>query len=324
MGKLFHVLEAQQFSKEWLENEFFPLSLEMEKLVKTGEPELLSKYSLSGKRMVRLFWEPSTGTGFSFDIGMHRLGGAVFASDHAGDTAMIKGEALEDMIRRIAAFGPDVMVLRTPKEGMAKLAAEYSSVPIINAGDGWGQHPTQAGTDLFTVKKEKGGIEGLHYVIAGDLRGRTPRSLAYLVAKFPGIRITFVAPVGDQIGDDVKEYLNRHEVPFKEIIDIMDAAPEGDVFYITRIQKEREKLLRSVERHGLVEAHSPKANWKADQGLLRAIKKDAIIMHPLPHEDEIAPELDPKVCKDRRVAYLRQSENKLYVAMAFLYYAIKK
>lgn len=324
MDKLFHVLEAQQFSRDWLENEFFPLSLDMEKLVKTGDPELLSKYSLSGKRMVRLFWEPSTGTGFSFDIGMHRLGGAVFPSDHAGDTGMIKGEALKDMIRRIAAFGPDVMVLRTPEEGMAKLAAEYSSVPIINAGDGWGQHPTQAGTDLFTVKKEKGRIEGQHYVIVGDLRGRTPRSFAYLVAKFPSVKITFVAPLGNQVGEDVKEYLTKHGVPFDEIIDIMEAALEGDVFYLTRIQKERERLIRSIERERIVEAHSQKANWKADEKLLRAIKDDAIIMHPLPHEDEIAPELDPKVCNDRRVAYLRQSENKLYVAMAFLYYAIKK
>jgi len=313
MKKLTHILEAQQFSKKWLEKELFPLALDMEKLVKVRDPELISKYSLSGKRMVRLFWEPSTGTAYSFDLGMDYLGGKVFPSDHAGDTAMIKGEALEDMIRRICGFGPDVIVLRTPKEGMAKIAAEYSTVPIINAGDGWGQHPTQAATDLFTVTKEKGTIKGLHFVITGDLRGRTPRSLAYLIAKFPGVKITFVAPLGARIGDDIKNYLNKHRVPFNEIDNIMEVASEGDVFYITRIQKERDNLVRRF---------TPEAFWGVNKKVMRRMKKDALVIHPLPHEDEIASELDPKIYKDDRIAYFRQSENKLYVAMAFLYYVV--
>lgn len=313
MKKLRHILESQQFSRQWLENELFPIAMDMEKLVKTGDQKIFSKYSLFGKRMVRLFWEPSTGTGFSFNIGMDRLGGKVFESDHAGETSKIKNEALKDMIRRICGFGPDVIVLRTPEAGMAALAAEYSSVPIINAGDGWDQHPSQAATDLFTVKKERGEIANLHYVISGDLRGRTARSLAYLVAKFPNVKLTLVSPLGTQMGDDVKNYLKEHRVPFDEIDNIMDVASEGDIFYITRVQKEREKI---------VMIRSPKANWKADMQLLKAMKKEAIIMHPLPHEDEIAPELDPKVCKDRRVAYFRQSDNKLYIAMAFLYEVI--
>lgn len=312
MEKLRHILESQQFSRKWLEKEFFPLVSDMEKIVKTADAELLSKYSLSGKRMVRLFWESSTGTAFSFDMAMDRLGGKTFSSDHAGDTSKIKGEALKDSIRRICGFGPDVIVLRTPDEGMAKTAAEYSSVPIINAGDGWGQHPSQALTDIFTVKKEKGRIGGLHYIITGDLRGRTARSLAYLVAKFPKVKITFVAPLGVRIGDDVKNYLNKHKVPFQEVDNIMDVAAEGDVFYITRIQKERDGLANFITRH------TPNAFWGVNKNVLHRMKKDAIIMHPLPHEDEIAPELDPKICKDRRIAYFRQSDNKLCVAMALL------
>lgn len=317
MERLNNILESQQFSKEWME-EFFLLVMDMKKIAKSGNKKLLSKYSLFGKKMVRLFWEPSTGTGFSFDMGMDRLGGKVFASDHAGDTSAIKGEVLKDAIRRICGFGPDVLVLRTPDEGMAKTAANYSTVPVINAGDGWGQHPTQAATDIFTVKEEKGTIEGQHFVITGDLRGRTPRSLAYLAAKFPGVRITFVAPLGVQMGQDVKDYLNRHNVPFSEIDNIMDVASEGDVFYITMIQKEKDR-----GRYNLILAHSPNAKWGADKKLLKAIKKDAIIMHPLPHEDEIAPELDPEVCKDRRVAIFRQSDNKMCIAMAFLHHVIE-
>ncbi len=318
MERLSHIIESQQFSLPWLKEDFFPLAVEMEKLVATKDRQLIEKYSLAGKEMVRLFWEPSTGTGFSFDMGMGKLGGKVYASDHAGDTSAIKGEALQDAIRRICGFRPDVIVMRTPNEGMAKTAAEYSSVPIINAGDGWGQHPTQAATDIFTVEKEKGGIEGQHLVITGDLRGRTARSLAYLATKFPNVRITFVAPRGTQMGNDVKDYLIKHNIIPNEIENIMDVADEGDVFYITRIQKERDPGW-----YNLVTGHSPNAFWGVNEEVLKRMKKDAIIMHPLPHGDEIAPELDPRVCKDRRIAFFRQSENKLYVAMAFLYYVIE-
>ena len=318
MKKLIHILESQQFSKKWIEKEFLPLALDMEKIVKTGDAELLSKHSLSGKKMARLFWEPSTGTAFSFDMAMDRLGGKILASDHAGDTSKVKGEALKDSMRRICGFNwADVIVLRTPEEGMAKTAAEYSSVPVINAGDGWGQHPSQALTDVFTVKKEKGTIGGLHYVITGDLRGRTVNSLVYLIAKFPNIRITFVAPLGARIGQGIKDYLNKHLVPFQEVDNIMEVVAEGDVFYITRIQKERDGLANFITRH------TPNAFWGVDKQVLRKMKKDAIVMHPLPHEDEIAPELDPKICKDRRIAYFRQSDNKQYVAMALLKMILK-
>lgn len=314
MEKLKHILESQQFSREWLENEFFPLAAEMEKIVKEQGVWTFCKYFfkrriLSGKRMVSFFYEPSTGTQMSFEMAMDRLGGkVVYSSDHAGETSSVaKGESIQDTIRRVSAFYPDVIVLRTPEEGMANKAAEFSSVPIINAGDGKGQHPTQAKTDLFTIKKEKGEIEGQHIVITGDLiRGRTARSLAYLAAKYPGVKMTFVSPEMARISQDVKDYLKKHGVPFEEIYDIREAASSGDVFYITRIQRER--------GGDILFNYGKPSFWKMNQEVLNLMKKDAIVMHPLPHLDEIAPEVD----KDPRAVYFRQSENKLYIAMADL------
>lgn len=176
--KLKHIIEAQQFSRDWLEEKLFPLAKEMEKIAKKGGSNILS-----GKRMITFFYEPSTRTRASFEMAMDLLGGrVVFSTENARVfSSVAKGETIEDTIRILNGYLPDVIVLRTDEEGMAKRAAEFSSVPIINAGDGTGQHPTQALLDIYTIQKELGRIDGISIAMVGDLaRGRTVRSLSYL------------------------------------------------------------------------------------------------------------------------------------------------
>jgi len=309
MERLEHILESQQFSREWLENELFPLAAEMEKITAT----IKRTRTLAEKEMVSFFYEPSTRTRYYSELAMWRLGGnVIFSTENAKEfSSVAKGETIENTIRILCLGKPDIIVLRTDEEGMAKRAAEVSTAPIINAGDGKGQHPVQAMTDLFTIKKELMKIERRHLVITGDLaRGRTARSLAYLAAKYPGIKISFVSPDAAKMGQDVKDYLKEHAVPFEEIRDIREVAPHGDVFYITRIQEERGQLLIK---------YGPPAFWGVNQEVLDLMKKDAIIMHPLPHKEEIAPEVD----KDPRAVYFPQALNKLYVMMALLKMILK-
>lgn len=301
--ELHSVLEAQQFKREWLEEELFPLAQKMEKVVKKGGGKLLS-----GKRMITFFYEPSTRTRASFEMAMDILGGkVVFSTENARQfSSVAKGETIEDTIRILSAFYPDVIVLRTDQEGMVKRAAEFSSVPIINAGDGAGQHPTQALLDIYTIKKELGKIDGISVALCGDLkRGRTARSLCYLLGKFSNVTIYFLSPQALSMREDVKGYLKRHNVVFSEGRDLREVAPKVDVIYQTRIQKERGDLPLGKEVKGF---------YVVNKELLRRMKKTAIVMHPLPRVDEISTEVD----KDKRAAYFRQAENGLYIRMALL------
>lgn len=303
MKKLRHILEAQQFSRDWLEKEFFPLVNEMKKIPKGSGNNILK-----GKEMISFFYEPSTRTRLSFEVAMKRLGGEViFSTDHAKEfSSVAKGETIEDTTRILCDSEPDVIVLRTDEEGMAKRAAEFSSVPIINAGDGTGQHPTQALLDLYTIQEEIGRIAGTSIAMCGDLaKGRTVRSLSYLYAKYPDIKIYYVAPEVAQMKQDVKDYLNRHGVWFREFHDLREVAPKVDVIYQTRIQKERGTI---IMRYG------PKGFYIINQEVLDLMKKDAIVMHPLPRVDEIATEVD----LDSRAAYFRQAKNGRFVRMALL------
>ena len=308
MEKLFHILEAQQFSREWLEGELFPLAVAMERLSKKK-----AKKILNDKEMGSFFYEPSTRTRMSFEIAMHKLGGrVVFSTENAKEfSSVAKGETIEDTIRVICGYRPDIIVLRSDEEGMAKRAAEFSTVPIINAGDGTGQHPTQALLDLYTIRERLGKISGTWIIMAGDLnRGRTARSLAYLYAKFPDVKISFVSPDAAKMKDDVKNYLKQHNVWFEELLDLREIAGKADIIYNTRIQKERGALILSYGKPSFC---------AVNQEVLDLMKKDAIIMHPLPHLEEIAPEVD----KDPRAAYFRQAENGLYVRMALLKMILK-
>jgi len=303
--ELKHIIESQQFNRDWLEKEFFPLTKQMENIAKEG-----GSNSLSGKKMITFFYEPSTRTRASFEIAMNMLDGkVVFSTENARQfSSVAKGETIEDTIRILCSYKPDVIVIRADEQGMVKRAAQFSSVPIINAGDGTGQHPTQALLDIYTIQKEIGRINGTAIAMVGDLtRGRTVRSLSYLYAKFPDVKIYFVAPPTLKIKEDIKEYLKKHNVWFQEEDDLKKVAPLVDVIYQTRIQKERTSSLEGTEE--LI-----KSSYIINQEIMNLMKKDAIVMHPLPRVDEISSEVDI----DHRAAYFRQAENGLYIRMALL------
>lgn len=301
--KMRHILEAQQFSRQWLEEELFPETEKMKKLAKGSKEK-----PLAGKEMISFFYEPSTRTRLISEMAMRRLGGEiVFSTENAKEfSSVAKGEEIEDTIRVLCSVDPDVILLRTDFENMAHRAAKFSTVPIINAGDGIGQHPTQALLDIYTIKSEIGRIEGTSIAIVGDLnRGRTARSLSYLYAKYPNVKIYFVSPDAAKMRNDIKEHLTERSVPFEELHDLREVASCVDVIYNTRIQEERGSLLLK---------YGPTPFCTVNQEVLSLMKKDARILHPLPHKEEIAPEVD----SDPRAAYFRQVKNGLYVRMALL------
>jgi aspartate carbamoyltransferase catalytic subunit len=295
--RLQHVVESQQFTVPLL-MDLFDRTRRMEKVAARG-----GTLDYHDKIMATLFYQPSTRTRFSFEAAMHRLGGQVLSTEQAGFfSSEIEGEQLEDTIRILAGYS-DVIVLRHTQEGGAKRAAEVSPVPIINAGDGnGGQHPTQALLDLYTIYRERP-IEGLSIAFIGELdRGRTARSLAYLLAKFERVKIYFVSPREMQMKDDILEHLDEHEVWFGLEQDAAKVLPEVDVVYQTRIRPER---MADRRAHG---------RYTIDASVLQTMKKDALILHPLPRTVEI----DKAVDQDPRALYFRQATNGLYVRMALL------
>lgn len=257
---------------------------------------------LHGKIMATLFYEPSTRTRLSFESAMLRLGGQVLAAaDAMHQSSAAKGETLEDTVRVVSEYA-DVIVLRHPEQGAARRAAGVSRVPVINAGDGAGEHPTQALLDLFTIQQELGRLDHLRIGLAGDLRhGRTAHSLALLLALFDGIELMLIAPSELQLAVDVRDELQGLGVVVREEPDLEQAAPNLDVLYQTRVQRER------FQGDG---ARIP----VVDATLMRRLPDRAILMHPLPRVDEIAPEVDA----DPRAAYFRQARNGLPVRMAIL------
>jgi aspartate carbamoyltransferase catalytic subunit len=299
---LHHVVEAQQFDRPTLE-EVFRLSNEMEQLVRQG-----GDTRCVGRIMATLFYEPSTRTRFSFEAAMLRLGGQVITTENAGEfSSVAKGETLEDTIRILNGYA-DVIVVRHYEVGAAQRAAKVSAVPVINAGDGPGQHPTQALLDLYTIQRELGRVDGLQVAMVGDLaNGRTVRSLAYLLGKFRDVRIRFVAPPLLRMKPDILEYLQERGVAYSEEESLERVLPEVDVVYQTRIQKERfgDRLADYESCRGL---------YVINRASLDLLKPSAIIMHPLPRVDEITMDVDD----DPRAAYFRQAQNGLYVRMALL------
>jgi aspartate carbamoyltransferase catalytic subunit len=257
--------------------------------------------------MAALFYEPSTRTRLSFEAAMLRLGGDAIGTDNAREfSSAAKGETLEDTIRIVSGYA-DVIVLRHNEEGAAKRAAAVSTVPVINAGDGPGQHPTQALLDLYTIRDELSRIDGVRVAMVGDLaNGRTVRSLAYLLSKFKDIKLWFVAPPQVAMRDDLKAHLDEHHVPWVETQDLESVLPEVDVVYMTRIQKER---FSDPEDYNAV-----KGVYRIDKSSLAVMRKYAILLHPLPRVDEIATEVDD----DPRAAYFRQARNGLHIRMALL------
>jgi aspartate carbamoyltransferase catalytic subunit len=298
-----HVICAQQFSREWLEKIFLPLTDEMQEVFENRGCDILK-----GKRMVSFFYQPSTRTRMSFEMAMDYMGGKViFSSENAGEfSSAKKGETINDTFSVINRYRPDVIVIRYDHEMGAELASKISRVPIINAGDREpGQHPTQALLDLRTIFKRRGEIDGLKIVMAGDLdKGRTVRSLSYLLGKFNGIEISFVSPVDTKIGDDIKAYLHKHGVPFTEHIDLREVVSKADVVYQTRAQVECGTSTDRGQGYFIV-----------DDLILGLMKRDSMVMHPLPRIDEITISVD----KDPRSAYLTdQIDSGLFTRMALL------
>ena len=299
-SRLRHVIESQQFSRAVLEDLF-----ERTEEIKREPHHFIG--SLAGQVMAALFYEPSTRTRLSFEAAMLRLGGQTMGTDNAREfSSASKGETLEDSIRIVSGYA-DVIVLRHNEEGAARRAAAVSSVPIINAGDGPGQHPTQALLDLYTIRDELGRIDGVQVAMVGDLaNGRTVRSLTYLLSKFKDIKVWFVAPPQVAMRPDLKIHLDEHHVPWTETQDLESVLPNVDVVYMTRIQKER---FTDPEAFNAV-----KGIYRIDKEAMARMRKYAILMHPLPRVDEISPDVDA----DPRSAYFRQARNGLHVRMALL------
>ena len=299
-----HIIESQQFSPDIIFQLFEDADC-FQKELKSNERIKI----LDGKIMASLFYEESTRTRLSFESAMIKLGGSVIGTENARIfSSAAKGESLQDTIRVIDNYC-DVIVLRHYEEGSAKKASEISKVSIINAGDGIGQHPTQALLDLYTIYKEFGKLDNLKIAIVGDLaNGRTVRSLCYLLGKFKNISIIFVSPENLKIKEDIKEYLRKRELNFEEKNNLNEILPVVDIIYMTRIQKER----ISPEDY-----EKAKGKFIINVNNFNLINKNSRIMHPLPHVEEI--QLPVEIEKnDKRVAYFRQAENGLYIRMALL------
>jgi len=297
--KLQHVIYSQQFSVPDL-MELFTRARLMQKTVQRG-----GSRDYDDKIMATLFYKPSTRTRFSFEAAMYRLGGKVLSTESATSfSSAIEGEQLEDTIRIIGDYC-DVIVLRHNEEGGAQRAADVSPVPIINAGDGsGGQHPTQALLDLYTIYNECGTLDGISVALLGALdTGRTVRSLAYLLSKFERVKLYFLAPRELQIKQDIIDHLREHNVWFHLNSDPEEVLPHVDVVYQTRIDRER-----------LASKELSVSQSNINPAMLKKMKSNALVLHPLPRSVEI----DPAVDRDPRAAYFRQSRNGLYVRMALL------
>jgi len=298
-----HVIESQQFDTKLI-NKIFSIADKLEK--KTDN-------SLKGKIMASLFYEPSTRTRFSFESAMLRLGGSVITTENAKEfSSASKGETLEDSIRVINNYA-DVIVMRHYEMGASKRASLVSKIPVINAGDGVGQHPTQALLDLYTINREVGRINGITIAMVGDLKnGRTVRSLSYLLGKYKKIKIFFVSPEALKICNDIKEYLDKHKVAWEETQDLESVVGQVDILYQTRIQKERFEDQNEYLKF--------KGCYQIDNELVKKMKKKSIIMHPLPRVGEISPEVD----SSPKAAYFKQAKYGLLIRMALLKLALGK
>ncbi len=298
-----HILESQQFDQKTL-TKLFTLADTMPKS---------TKRPLEGKIMASLFYEPSTRTRFSFESAMLRLGGSIISTENAKDfSSAAKGETLEDSVRVINHYA-DVVVLRHPDKDASQVAAGVSLVPVINAGDGTGQHPTQALLDLYTIHKELKKIDGIHIAFVGDLKhGRTVRSLTYLLTKYKKVHISFISPKALRIGEDIKEYLDKRGVTYEEL-EVWDTVlGDIDVLYQTRIQKERFASEKEYKKH--------KGCYILTMKEVDKMKKKAIIMHPLPRVDEIAHEVDASP----KAIYFKQAQYGVWIRMALLQTLLKK
>jgi aspartate carbamoyltransferase len=262
---------------------------------------------LKGKILANLFYEPSTRTSSSFTAAMERLGGSVIPINEVKYSSVAKGESLPDTIRTLECYA-DVIVLRHPETGSAAIAAQAAKKPVINAGDGVGEHPTQALLDTFTIFEELGSgqIDGMTVTMLGDLKyGRTVHSLARLLSLYK-VKLNYVSPEILRMPKEVMEEVTVKGIPQAEFNSLEKVLPETDVLYVTRVQKERFEDPAAYE--------TVRGSFVITPEIMRAAKKEMIVMHPLPRVGEISPDFD----NDPRAAYFRQMEYGLYVRMALL------
>lgn len=306
-----HIIRTQDFNQDFLDKIY---DLTWSYKYNLNRKEI--RQHLLGKVVSVLFYEPSLRTRFSFESAVVRLGATKISSENAAQfSSAAKGESLRDTIRVMSGYS-DCIVLRHKERGSAQEAAQYSDVPIINAGDGDGQHPTQSLLDWFTIKEHIYDLDGRTILLAGDLRhSRTVHSLAYLLAKHEDVRFFLASPQGLEMPDDILEYLDRNKAPYFQFDSLVTAVRTGevDVVYHTRPQKER-----YLSRDTLVTYEECKENFTLTWDLAEEMKKHAIILHPLPRNDEIRYKVD----KNPRAKYFEQARNGLYVRMALLIYLL--
>ena len=264
-------------------------------------------HACDGKKLATLFYEPSTRTRLSHEAAMLNLGGSVMGFSSADSSSASKGESVSDTIRVISCYA-DICAMRHPQEGAPIVASQYSTIPIINAGDGGHQHPTQTLTDLLTIRNLKGRLNNMTIGLCGDLKfGRTVHSLINALVRYEGIRFVLISPEELRLPEYIRQdVLDRQQIPYEEVVRLEDALPKLDILYMTRVQKERffneEDYVRMKDFYVL------------DQEKLALAPEDMYVLHPLPRVNEIAVEVDD----DPRAAYFRQVQYGVYVRMALI------
>lgn len=295
-----HLMSPLDFSVEELER-ILDLANDIE-----AHPERYA-HACAGKKLATLFYEPSTRTRLSFEAAMLNLGGSVLGFSSADSSSAAKGESVADTIRVVSGYA-DIAAMRHPKEGAPMVAASKSSIPVINAGDGGHQHPTQTLTDLLTIRSLKGRLSGLTIGLCGDLKfGRTVHSLINALVRYTGLKFVLISPEELRLPGYIREdVLEKNNVPYKEVVRLEDALPELDLLYMTRVQKERffneEDYVRMKDFYIL------------DKKKLKLAQDDMLILHPLPRVNEISVEVDD----DPRAVYFKQAQYGVYVRMALI------
>ena len=295
-----HLLSPLDFSVEELDN-LMDLAKDIE-----ANPEKYA-HACEGKKLATLFYEPSTRTRLSHEAAMINLGGSVLGFSSADSSSASKGESVADTIRVISCFA-DICAMRHPKEGAAMVASQHATIPVINAGDGGHQHPTQTLTDMLTIRSLKGRLDNMTIGLCGDLKfGRTVHSLIHALVRYPGIRFVLISPEELKLPSYIKnDVLDRQNIPYEEVVRLEDALPDLDILYMTRVQKERffneEDYVRMKDFYIL------------DNKKMELAKDDMYILHPLPRVNEIATEVD----NDPRAAYFKQVQYGVYIRMALI------
>ena len=295
-----HLMSPLDFTVEELD-EILDLADDIE-----ANPEKYA-HACDGKKLATLFYEPSTRTRLSHEAAMLNLGGSILGFSSANSSSAAKGESVSDTIRMISCYA-DICAMRHPKEGAPMVACRHSSIPVINAGDGGHQHPTQTLTDLLTIRSLKGRLDNLTIGLCGDLKfGRTVHSLIHALVRYPNIKFVLISPEELRLPSYIrKDVLDKQNVPYKEVVRTEEALPELDLLYMTRVQKERffneDDYVRMKDFYIL------------DAKKMELAPKDMLVLHPLPRVNEISVEVD----KDPRAAYFKQVQYGVYVRMALI------